>query len=389
MIEVQTRQLRHALEIVDRVREKRAAIPVLQTVRASANGKFRIEASDLDTTALVEIPYSGGEDEAGVCLPETHRLRAALGQVGGEVTRIGFGAKAKTVIESGALSVEIKGLPGDDFPGVYTVDEEQFSADVGTDVLAQLARAMPAISTEETRYYLNGLNVRKVGEWLWQFTATDGHRVHMIDVPLPGAVGEMPKDTIIPRQFLNHVLALFARSKEPVRIAYGLMRPRNSDGTLTDGGGAARLCVSGTVNGLLVRMATKLIDGSYPDYSRVIPSQVPHGLLADRKALVSAVQAVAGFCESKVRPVKLVAQPGGLRISVANPIGLAAAITVAAEHDLPPDFHIGFNGTYLLDMLGQLRGEQVQLGLTNPGAPTTLRDPADTAFSAVLMPMRV
>lgn len=389
MIQTERRAFAKALEFAGSVVQRRSTVPVLQSVKITANGRLRIEGSDIDTTTCAEIEYQG-EASDGFSLRDPRKVRLAINHAGGEAVTLEAREKSAH-IECAHLTADIGTFPVEDHPGFDRIADERFGVDIGKAELAALARIRPAISTEETRYYLNGVCVRKVGDWLYRFCATDGHRLMIHDVSLPGAEGEIPKDTIIPRGFLDLVLARFGKSAKSVRLSYGGLRRGNEpDADLApEAIGSPRLAVSGEVGDVTLSVASKLIDGTYPDVSRVIPSESRHHIEMDRAALVQAIHALRPFGEGKVRALRFSVRKGGLTIAVAHPDLGEAKYDIDAAHSLPLDFVIGFNGEYFLDCCTALSGATVRLELNDPGSPTVIRDPADTAFFSVLMPMRV
>lgn len=392
------REFARALDIAATVIDRGARIPILETVKVTANGKLRLDATDLDTTAMIELGYSG-EAQEPFALRGVSQVARAIRQVGAETVDLalaGEGKDARAKIASGALAASIATLPADDWPTMERVAFEEFGCELGVDALAQIARVMPAMSGEETRYYLNGICVEQIGDWLWRFVATDGHRLMIADVSLPGAEGAIPARTIIPRRFIVTVMRHFARGgKEPVRLTYGPAgRPNRPDDTLApEAKGSPRIAVAGTVGGLRLTLTSKLIDGTYPDYTRVIPGGVEKAVRMKRTELLAAIRALTPLSTMKTRAVRLDAREGSVRISLECPEIGGAHVDVAAGHGFAAGAKIaGFNGQYLVDCLTAFNGEEIDFQWARegtPGEPCTLRDPADTGFFCVLMPMRV
>lgn len=391
MITADRRAFARALELATSVAEKRSTVPILEAVNIVANGALRFEATDLDTHATVEIAYAG-EAIPPFALRVPHRVAAALRQIDEDDVTIGAPVEKRVRIASGALDTTIAFYPSEDFPDPVPLAHEEFTVDIGAGELAQIARVMPAISTEETRYYLNGICVDRIDEWTYRFVATDGHRLFMADIPLPGAVGAIPDRTIIPRRFLLTVLKHFAKAKDPARLIWGrrLLENKPDSSLAPEPGGAPLVRVAGLVGAARVALTSKLIDGTYPDYTRVIPREFTHTLRASRAALMRGLRGVTAFNSDKFRAVKLEAVDGGLRISLHSVDLGDAAIVVPAEHGLESETLIcGFNGQYLMDALAALRGDEVQFDFNASGDPVAIHDPSDTAFRVVQMPMRV
>lgn len=392
MIEVNRKDFAAALKVVAGVASNRATIPILSNVRATANGALALEATDLDTWLRAEVPYSG--EQGTLMLPAPRTIMAAVNAAGGELVRLSP-AENGTAVAAGALTMELPAQAVDDFPYQEWPAAEMFTATLGADVLAQLARIMPAISTEETRYYLNGIYLHHVADWEYRAVATDGHRLMMATIMLPDAAGVLPDPFIIPRAFLRHVLGLFAgrRTIEPVRLVVGKHVPANTRGQdldLDKLAGMPRMAWHGQCGGAKVVAGGKLIDGGYPDYKRVIPTpQAPMWLEMGRGALLAGLQAVMPLMEGKFRAVSLSADAAGLRIVAQSPVVGKASTVVPASHNWPGDFQIGFNAGYLVSMLQAAGGEGVRLEVTDSSSPGLLTNPEDTTFTGVLMPMRV
>ncbi len=386
-----------ALEIAASVADKRSTIPILKTVKVTANGKLRLDATDLDTGAVIEMGYSG-RAQGAFALRGAHQVLRALKQIGGEAVDLTLvdGDKGKRCsIASGALSATIATFHPDDWPEMEQIGAEEFGCDLGAAELAQIARVVPAISTEETRYYLNGIAFEKVGDWLWRFVATDGHRLMVVDVPLPGAEGDVSARSIIPHRYIAKVMQHFGKSKEPVRLRYGRSTLRNRpDGDLApEANGGPRITFGGKVGNLHLTLTSKLIDGTYPDYTRVFPQGITASVRMNRVELLAAIRALTPLGNGRVRAVRLDALPDGVRVSLECPDLGGAHVDVAAEHGFGAGYKIaGFNGQYLIDCLNGFTGTEVDLQWcrdATPGEPCVIRDPADTAFFCVLMPMRV
>ncbi|MGX7926481.1 DNA polymerase III subunit beta [Tsuneonella sp. HG094] len=389
MITVERTQFTKALQLAGSVIERRTTIPVLAAVKISANGVLRIEGSDLDTTAEASIEYEG-EALDGISLLDPTRVRAAIDRSGG--AKVAFSVdENRLAVKSGSLAASLSTLPADDHPGADRIADERFSATLGARELAEIERISAAISTEETRYYLNGVCVHRIGDWLFRFAATDGHRLMQVDVPLPDADGELPAGTIIPRRFLERVQKHLAKAKDGVRLSFGGVRIGNgADKTLAPGTvGSPRIAIAGQVGSVTLAISSKLIDGTYPDYSRVVPGAPKYHARLSKAALVQAVQSLTALASEKTRAVKLTAGKKSIVVSLRSPDLGEGTFPVPAEHNLPKDFEIGFNGQYLIDCLNALDGDEVAMGLDDASAPARIEDPADTAFLSVLMPMRV
>lgn len=397
MISVDRKLFSRALALAITVVERRSAIPVLATVKMVPNGYLGIQASDLDTFTTVEIPYEGKASETCLCSP--HQVRAAINAAGGSTVTLSTPEDSTAVeLEAGNLSAKIPAIPADDHPGADRILTEEFSADIGIAELRAIARVMPAISCEETRYYLNGVCLRKVGDWLYQFAATDGHRLMIVDVPLPNAAGSIPDGTIIPKRWLDIVMGQFRNATDGARLTFGPAALRNTEepGLAHATPGSPRITLTATLaDGPRFTLTGKLIDGTYPDYDRVVPGSdrvpAPKAHFTIKRAdLLHALNALTPFCPDRWRALSLSFETGRIVCELKSPEVGSGVYPIPATHTIKPgSLTIGFNGRYLMDMLKAFHGEELQIGVTDEGSPALFIDPADTAFRGVLMPIRI
>src|SRR5438105_7256828 len=227
-----------------------------------------------------------------------------------------------------------------------------------------------AISTEETRYYLNGIYLHTAGAAKAQTlraVASDGHRLAQVELALPDGASGMP-GIIVPRKTVGEVQRLIedSESEVTVELSQGKIRFTLGDVVLT----------------------SKLIDGTFPDYARVIPLGNDKELEVDKKDFEQAVDRVSTVSSERGRAVKLSLSSGKLLLSVTNPDSGSATEEVEVSYASDP-LDIGFNSRYLLDIAAQLEGEAAVLKLADPGSPTLIQDRDTKGALYVLMPMRV
>jgi DNA polymerase-3 subunit beta len=227
-----------------------------------------------------------------------------------------------------------------------------------------------AISTEETRYYLNGIFLHEVkqeqGEQL-RAVATDGHRLARSEIALPSGASGMP-GIIIPRKTINELLKLIEEEVAEIKVAVSTSKIRFVCG-----------------NAVLV---SKLIDGSFPDYERVIPAANDKSMQIDGKLFSQAVDRVSVVSMDKTRGVKLALEPGRLIISANSPEHGNASEELDVNYDAD-GMETGFNARYLLEMMSQIDGDTVQFLLSDAASPALVRDSAEPGALYVVMPMRV
>lgn len=373
MIEVERKAFERALSLASIAVERRSTIPILSQVKATANGSLVIESTDLDIFARAEVPSTG--DVGEFCIPDPRAVTAMVSAAGGKTVQL-EPEKGKLSIKAGPLGISVAALYADDHPASKYQVEEQFSATLTAETLKQIGRLRSAICMEETRYYLNGICVWKLDSGLYRFAATNGHVLMTLDLPLDAA-GELPQ-SIIPRQFLNHAFEHFGASSD-IHLGYGTAAAK----------GKGKLWLSAQLGEAKFLLLTKLIDGTYPEVEKVVPADIPHTARLSRSALAQAMNALRPLSTDKFRLIKFSFAADSVTVECTNNDLGTGRITMPVEHDLPAHFVIGFRDNYLLDICGNLRGDIVQIGLSDPAAPTMFTDPADPAFRAIIMPMRV
>jgi DNA polymerase-3 subunit beta len=238
------------------------------------------------------------------------------------------------------------------------------------DLKRLIDRTRFAISTEETRYYLNGiyLHAAKSNEVaMLRAVATDGHRLARMELPLPEGAAGMP-GIIVPRKTVIELRKLLDEMDQDVAIAL-------SDTKIRFGFGSTIL-------------TSKLIDGTFPDYDRVIPTGNDRILEVECKPFAEAVDRVSTISAEKSRAVKLTLDKGSLTLSATSAENGSANEELEVRYAAAP-LEIGFNARYLLDIAEQIEGEGARFAMADAASPTVVRDTADASALYVLMPMRV
>lgn len=374
-------ELTNALKSVSRIAEKRSRIDILQYVRIDAGkGGASFTATDLDVSETVCFPCDTGMQDA-VCAPLSVFAKMAKQLPNGLVL-----IETATVNDVPRLSVSCENTKFDletrlasDFPLMGFPQDGEFS--IPADALRRMIeKTRHAISQEETRYYLNGIFFEadtKTG--VLNAVATDGHRMAVASCPLPvGAeiVSARPSDTvsgiIVPRKTCLEMLKLLAKQTGNVTVCL------SKDGRLATFGIGATKIVS------------KLIDGTFPDYRRVIPCATEGDTLTvDHDALLTGVTRAAAMAADKMAAVKFVAN-GKLILSAVNPSAGVTKEEIAADWSNKAEpIEVGFNGKYVADILGKIDGETVVFRMRDAKGPARITDPEDPSTLHVLMPMRV
>jgi len=358
-----------SLSHVQSVVERRNTIPILSNVliEATASGGLRLMATDLDLQIVETVEAQ--VEAPGATTVSAHTLFDIARKLpeGSQVQL--SAAEGKMQVNAGRARFNLQTLPRDDFP-VIAEGELPTRFELPSETLKQIIdKTRFAISTEETRYYLNGifLHVSDEAQPVLKAAATDGHRLARVTVPRPEGAAGMP-DVIIPRKcvaelrkLLDEVEGSVEVSLSPTKIRFGL--------------GSAIL-------------TSKLIDGTFPDYSRVIPTANDKLLKLDPRSFMEGVDRVATIASEKTRAVKMALERDKITLSVTSPENGTAAEEVSGEYGAE-GFEIGFNARYLLDILGQIEGDTVEVHLADAAAPTLIRENDKAAALYVLMPMRV
>jgi DNA polymerase-3 subunit beta len=354
---------------VHSVVERRNTIPILSNVliEAEEGGGLRLMATDLDLQ--INETVEANVTEAGATTIPAHTLFDIVRKLpeGSQVELIA--AEGRMQVNAGRARFTLSTLPRDDFPVIAEGDlPTRFELPAAT--LRQIVdKTRFAISTEETRYYLNGiyLHVSDEAQPVLKAAATDGHRLARVTVPRPDGAQGMP-GVIIPRKCVAELRKLLDEVDGTVQISL-------SESKIRFGLGNAVL-------------TSKLIDGTFPDYSRVIPTANDKLLRLDPRALEEGVDRVSTIASERTRAVKLSLDRDRVTLSVTSPENGTASEEVSADY-AADGIEIGFNARYLLDILGQIEGDVMEVHLADAAAPTLLRENDKAPALYVLMPMRV
>ena len=366
--------LLRCLSHVQSVVERRNTIPILSNVliEASGGGAVKVMATDLDLQ-VVETMSAASVESPGAITVSAHLLFDIARKLpeGSQVSL--ETADNRMTVKAGRSRFSLPTLPRDDFPVIVEGDLPT-SFEVPARTLAELIdRTRFAISTEETRYYLNGifLHVSDEDRPVLKAAATDGHRLARYTIERPEGAEGMP-DVIVPRKAVAELRKLLEESLDGnVLVDLSASKVRF---TLGGEGG--------------VVLTSKLIDGTFPDYSRVIPTGNDKLLRLDPKSFYEGVDRVATIATEKTRAVKMGLESDKVTLSVTSPDNGTAAEEVPAEYS-SEGFEIGFNANYLKDILSQIDSDTVELHLADAGAPTLIRKDDKSPALYVLMPMRV
>jgi DNA polymerase-3 subunit beta len=349
--------------------ERRNTIPILSNVliEAQAGGTMRLMATDLDLQ--IDETIAAAVDQPGAITVSAHTLFDIVRKLpeGSQVELAA--AEGRITVNAGRAKFTLATLPRDDFP-MIAEGELPTTFELPAETLKQIIdKTRFAISTEETRYYLNGifLHVTDDAQPLLRAAATDGHRLARVTVARPDGADGMP-DVIVPRKCVAELRKLLDEVDGSVGVSLS--------------GSKIRFDLGQAI------LTSKLIDGTFPDYSRVIPTANDKILKIDPKSFMQGVDRVSTIATEKTRAVKMALDRDKIILSVTSPENGAAAEEVPGEYAAMP-FEIGFNSRYLMDILAQIEGDLVEVHLADAAAPTLIRENDSSPALYVLMPMRV
>ena len=365
-------ELLAALGHVTSVVERRTTIPILSNVllRATA-GALQFNATDLEREVAEQATAETMQDGA-ITVP-AHMLHDIVRKLpeGAQIEIDRDAERERVSLASGHSRFALQTLPADDFPDLAAGELEHQFALPAHELKRLIEKTRFAISTEETRYYLNGIYVHcattEEGTPTLRAVATDGHRLAQIELPLPTGADGMP-GVIVPRKTVHELHRLLEDGGADVQVGVSASKVRFEIGSIT--------------------LTSKLIDGQFPDYARVIPQNNDKEMKVSNAEFMNAVDRVSTIASERGRAVKLNLADEKLTLSVNNPEGGSATEEIAIDYGAEP-LEIGFNARYLLDIAAQLESEQALFKLADPGSPTMVKDGGDDSALYVLMPMRV
>ena len=351
--------------------ERRNTIPTLANVLIEAEGNtVTFRATDLDIEVLDKAPAqverAGSTTVSAVMLHEIVRKLPD----GSLVTLSDDSASGRLSVQAGRSHFNLATLPKEDFPVMASSDyASNFSAPAG--VLRRLFdKSKFAISTEETRYYLNGVYMHVAdgeGGKVLRCVATDGHRLARIDAPLPAGAEALP-GVIVPRKTVGELRKLLDDDDMQIAVSVSETKVRFATPDIT--------------------LTSKVIDGTFPDYTRVIPQGNSRRLEVDARDFAAAVDRVATVSSERSRAVKLSLDEDRLVLSVNAPDSGAAEEELAVAYG-DERLEIGFNAKYLLEIASQVDRENAVFMFNSAGDPTLMREGNDMSAVYVVMPMRV
>jgi DNA polymerase-3 subunit beta len=368
---IERSELLRALGHVASVVERRTTIPILSNVLLKASGaSLELKATDLEREVVEAVPAE--ISQPGATTVPAHMLHDIVRKLpdGTEIEMTRDAERERLTIKAGSSRFALQSLSAEDFPDLAAGDMPHAFSIPASELKDLIEKTRFAISTEETRYYLNGIYLHPAQNGqvpTLRAVATDGHRLAQIDLERPKGVEGMP-GVIIPRNTVHELHRLLEQSSAEVEVGVSTAKVRFVIGPIT--------------------LTSKLIDGSFPDYQRVIPQQNDKSMKVSNAQFRAAVDRVSTIASERGRAVKLSVGPEKLVLSVTNPDGGSATEELSVDYTNPA-LEIGFNARYLLDISDQIESDTLEFLLADPGSPTMVKDGGNERALYVLMPMRV
>ncbi|MDG1212156.1 MAG: DNA polymerase III subunit beta [Paracoccaceae bacterium] len=369
-VSIERAALLKAMSRAQGVVERRTTIPILSNVLIEAEGdKVSFRATDLDIEILESLPAM--VEQAGATTIPAHTLHEIARKLpdGAMISLTEEPGEGRLQVSAGRAQFTLPTLPKEDFP-VMASSEYDVNYAITSPILRRLfEKANFAISTEETRYYLNGIYLHTIEEdgSKLRAVATDGHRLARIDTDLPPGAAGAP-GVIVPRKTVGELRKLLENDEARINVSVSETKIRFAAEGLT--------------------LTSKVIDGTFPDYTRVIPQGNTKRLEVDAAEFAKTVDRVSTVSAERSRAVKLSLEEDRLTLSVNAPDSGSATDEVAVAYS-DEAMEIGFNAKYLLEIASQVDHENAVMMFNGPGDPTLVREGDDDSAIYVVMPMRV
>lgn len=362
--------LLRALNHVQSVVERRNTIPILSNVLMKAeNGSLTLSTTDMD----LEINESVAANVAkgGATTAPAHTFHDIVRKMpdGSQVEVILNSDGTQMTVKAGRSDFKLSCLPVADFPEIAVGKLPSAFSIPASELRSLIDRTKFAMSTEETRYYLNGVYLHESdhdGVKVLRAVATDGHRLARFEMPLPDDAAGIPA-VIVPRKAILELRKLIDEAADLISISLSENKIRFSFDHIV--------------------LTSKLIDGTFPDYQRVIPKGNDKFVEVDPKLFTRAIDRVSTISDGKSRALKITLRGKQMTLSASSPEAGSATEEVEVNGD--SNMEIGFNAKYLLDITQQIEGEGCRLSLSDSASPTIIQDNSDPSALYVLMPLRV
>ena len=352
------------LQAVIGVVERRQTMPILANVLLTArSGRLSVTATDLEVELVasteVNVQQPGeitvpGRKLLDICRALPEKVSVTMSVDGEKVT-----------VRAGRSRFTLSSLPAAEFPTVEEIHALQALTIAQAELRRLLDQTHFSMAQQDVRYYLNGMLLETEGAML-RAVATDGHRLALCELTLE-TKAKAAQQVIVPRKGVLELQRILG-SDGNVELSIGTNHVRAQIGD--------------------IRFTSKLIDGRFPEYSRVIPASPAHSLKADREVFRHALQRTAILSNEKYRGIRLTVKSNAITLQAHNPEQEEAEEEIEVSYK-GEELDVGFNVNYLLDALGAVEGTEVELGLTDANSSCLIHAPGVTTCKYVVMPMRL
>jgi len=363
---IEKASLLQGLYLAQGISDRKSTMPILANVLLRTDGKDKllVAATDLNVTVTAELPCKV-DKEGGLTVGAKH-LHDIVKSLPGESLTLTRTENQYADIKAGKVEYKVVGMSDRDFPKLPNHREVKFSkVDAGT-LRDMIAKTFFSISTDETRYHLNGVLFESDGQ-VARMVSTDGHRLSKIERPLPGGP-KLPAGIIIPRKGLMELRRALENASGEVELGihHGHVFVRVKE----------------------VALSVKLIEAQFPPYDQVIPKENDKVAVCPRLATLEALKRISIMSSDKTWGIKLTLKKGALRIASDNPDLGEAHEELDVSYDGAP-ISIGFNAKYFIELMTEMEGDEVRLELNGELDPGLVRPNDKTGYLGVVMPMRI
>ncbi|MFV2031226.1 MAG: DNA polymerase III subunit beta [Gammaproteobacteria bacterium] len=346
--------------------ERRQTLPILANVLMKyGNGILTLTSTDLEVEMVASVESVSVDEDFHTTLPARKLFDICKALPDSSDIKIEITDNNAT-LKSGRSRFTLASLPAADFPGLDEIDEQQVFSIPQNKFKGLLDKTSFAMAQQDVRYYLNGI-LMEISPGSIKLVATDGHRLALSEYQTDISISES-KQVIVPRKGVMELARLLDSSDAPARIVISQNHIRIEAGNLV--------------------FTSKLIDGKFPDYNRVIPADSNKILSVDRELLKNSMNRIAILSNEKYRGIRLSLAPGNLSIQANNPDQEEAEEELVVDYD-EAKMEIGFNVTYLIDVLTVLQSDKVNIKLKDANSSCIISDSEDLSSLYVVMPMRL